>query len=74
MAKRNSLPGVGGLILERFNQCCNQGNFSEAAKIAVNSPEVYTNDMHIFNAVAKIYIDTNNNAKHFLKENLVYFP
>lgn len=28
-------------------------------------------DVHIFNAIAKIYIDTNNNAEHFLKENNV---
>lgn len=40
MAIRNSLPGADGLVLERFNQCCNQGNFSEAAKIAANSPKV----------------------------------
>lgn len=28
-------------------------------------------DVHIFNAIAKIYIDTNNNAETFLKENQV---
>lgn len=40
MALRNSLPGADGLVFERFNQCCNQGNFAEAAKIAANSPKV----------------------------------
>jgi clathrin heavy chain len=40
MAIRNSLPGADGLVFERFNQCCGQGNFSEAAKIAANSPKV----------------------------------
>ncbi|KAJ3382198.1 hypothetical protein HDU84_004560 [Entophlyctis sp. JEL0112] len=29
-------------------------------------------DTHIFNALAKIYIDTNNNAEYFLKENKLY--
>ncbi|KAI8915232.1 hypothetical protein DFJ77DRAFT_461771 [Powellomyces hirtus] len=29
-------------------------------------------DSHIYNAVAKIYIDTNANAEHFLKENTLY--
>ncbi|KAJ3152832.1 hypothetical protein HDU89_001035 [Geranomyces variabilis] len=29
-------------------------------------------DAHIYNAVAKIYIDTNANAEHFLKENTLY--
>jgi uncharacterized membrane protein YfbV (UPF0208 family) len=31
-----------------------------------------TADQHVFNAIAKIYIDTNNKAEHFLKENKVY--
>ena len=30
-------------------------------------------DTHVFNAIAKIYIDTNNNAEYFLKENKVKF-
>jgi clathrin heavy chain len=30
-----------------------------------------TNDVHIYNAMAKIYIDTNTNAEYFLKENKV---
>lgn len=30
-----------------------------------------SSDVHIFNAVAKIYIDTNNNAEQFLKDNKV---
>ncbi|KAI8818504.1 uncharacterized protein EV422DRAFT_537294 [Fimicolochytrium jonesii] len=29
-------------------------------------------DVHIYNAIAKIYIDTNANAEHFLKENTFY--
>lgn len=29
------------------------------------------NDVHMFNAIAKIYIDTNNNAESFLKDNKV---
>ena len=32
-----------------------------------------TNDVHIYNAMAKIYIDTNTNAEFFLKENKVFF-
>jgi clathrin heavy chain len=31
------------------------------------------NDVHMFNAIAKIYIDTNNNAENFLKENKVSY-
>ncbi|KAJ3117386.1 hypothetical protein HDU96_006911 [Phlyctochytrium bullatum] len=33
-----------------------------------------SSDTHIFNAIAKIYIDTNTNAEYFLKENKFYDP
>jgi clathrin heavy chain len=29
-------------------------------------------DIHVYNALAKIYIDTNNNAEAFLRENRIY--
>ncbi|KAI8900004.1 hypothetical protein BC833DRAFT_583645 [Globomyces pollinis-pini] len=38
LATRNNLPGAENLVLERFNQCMNTGNFGEAAKIAATSP------------------------------------
>jgi clathrin heavy chain len=38
MAIRNSLPGADQMVIERFNQFMMTGNFSEAAKIAANSP------------------------------------
>jgi clathrin heavy chain len=40
LATRNNLPGAEGLVIERFNQCLQTGNFSEAAKIAATSPKV----------------------------------
>jgi clathrin heavy chain len=30
-------------------------------------------DVFVFNAIAKIYVDTNNNAETFLNENPVWF-
>lgn len=41
LATRNNLPGAEGLVVERFNQCLQTGNFSEAAKIAATSPKVF---------------------------------
>lgn len=38
LATRNNLPGAEKLVLERFNQCIQTGNYSEAAKIAATSP------------------------------------
>ena len=38
LATRNNLPGAENLVVERFNQCMNMGNFGEAAKIAATSP------------------------------------
>ncbi len=38
LATRNNLPGAEGLVVDRFNQCMNMGNFGEAAKIAATSP------------------------------------
>ncbi|KAI9208250.1 uncharacterized protein BJ171DRAFT_490747 [Polychytrium aggregatum] len=31
-------------------------------------------DVHVYNAIAKIYIDTNNNAEYFLQNNTFYNP
>jgi clathrin heavy chain len=39
LATRNNLPGAERLVVERFSQCFQTGNFSEAAKIAANSPK-----------------------------------
>jgi clathrin heavy chain len=40
LATRNNLPGADGLVVERFNQCLQVGNYTEAAKIAATSPQV----------------------------------
>ena len=40
LATRNGLPGADNLVVERFNQLLQQGNFGEAAKIAATSPRV----------------------------------
>ena len=39
LATRCNLPGADGLVVERFNQCVQMGNYSEAAKIAASSPK-----------------------------------
>jgi clathrin heavy chain len=39
LATRNNLPGAERLVIDRFNQCMQMGNFSEAAKIAATSPK-----------------------------------
>ncbi|KAJ3401399.1 hypothetical protein HDU80_006064 [Chytriomyces hyalinus] len=38
LATRTGLPGADNLVLERFNQLLNMGNFAEAAKVAATSP------------------------------------
>ncbi|KAI3653844.1 hypothetical protein MP228_001791 [Amoeboaphelidium protococcarum] len=38
MASRNNLPGADDIYVARFQQLFSQGNFSEAAKVAANSP------------------------------------
>ena len=38
LATRNNLPGADSLVVDRFNQCLQTGNFSEAAKLAATSP------------------------------------
>lgn len=38
IATRNGLPGADGLVVDRFNQLMNTGNYSEAAKVAARSP------------------------------------
>ena len=38
LATRNGLPGCDNLVVDRFNQLMNSGNYNEAAKIAANSP------------------------------------
>jgi clathrin heavy chain len=43
LATRNSLPGADNLVLERFNQFLQTGNYGEAAKIAATSPRVCQN-------------------------------
>lgn len=39
LATRNNLPGAENLVVERFNQCVQMGQFAEAAKIAAKSPK-----------------------------------
>lgn len=43
IASRNNLPGADDIYATRFQQLFQQGNFSEAAKVAANSPRVYKN-------------------------------
>lgn len=38
LASRGGLPGADNLYLQHFNQLLNSGNYTEAAKVAANSP------------------------------------
>ena len=40
LATRNGLPGADGLVMEKYNQLMNTGNYGEAAKVAARSPRV----------------------------------
>ena len=39
LASRNNLPGADQLVVTRFGSLFSQGNFSEAAKVAAQSPK-----------------------------------
>ena len=41
LASRANLPGADDLYLQQFRQLFTSGNYSEAAKVAANSPRVH---------------------------------
>lgn len=50
LASRANLPGADDLYLQQFRQLFTSGNYSEAAKVAANSPRVEDVQFYILNA------------------------
>lgn len=46
IATRNKLAGAEQLFVHKFNALFNQGQFSEAAKVAANAPKVCIKWLH----------------------------
>ena len=59
LASRANLPGADDLYLQQFRQLFASQNYSEAAKVAANSPRVYLSDEH-----ADTITGNSSNARH----------
>jgi clathrin heavy chain len=60
LASRGGLSGADDLYVARFNQLFSTGNYTEAAKVAANSPRV------------SIYVTVNLKNKTNIDQTIVY--